>query len=102
MKTEINMGPTARHSLRWFGLLLALLVLSPLGESTADEVPKRHALVYMSDGTESERTPQFPPPPHITIPNRPGGGMKKRGRWISTTSERSRGFSHSILMSSKK
>ena len=31
-----------------------------------------------------------------------GGGMKKRGPWISKTSERNRGSSHSILTSSKK
>ena len=54
MRTEINTSPTARPLWGWSGLLLALLVISPAGLSAADKVPKRHALVFMSDGTEYE------------------------------------------------
>jgi hypothetical protein len=79
MKTEINMGPTARHSLRWFGLLLALLVISPAGLSAADKVPKRHALVYMSDGTEYEGILQLTPGIDIKMTKLPGGEDEKTG-----------------------
>ena len=79
MKTEINMDPTARHLLRWFGLLLALLVLSPMDESAADEVPKRHALVYMSDGTDYEGVLQLTPGIDIKMTKLPGGQDEKTG-----------------------
>ena len=71
MKTKINMGPTPRHSQRWFGLLLALLVMSPLSESAAAEVPKRLALVYMSDGTEYEGILQLTPGIDFTMTKLP-------------------------------
>lgn len=102
MKTEINMGPTARHSLRWFCLILALLVISPAGLSAEDKVPKRHAVVFMSDGTEYEGVLQLTPGIDIKMTKLPGGEMKKRGPWTSTTSALNRGSSHSILTSSKK
>jgi len=76
MKTEINMRATG---LGRFGLLLALLVLSPLGESAADEVPKRHALVYMSDGTEYEGILQLTPGIDMKLIKLPGGGDEKTG-----------------------
>ena len=76
MKTEINMKATG---LGRFGLLLALLVLSPLGESAADEVPKRHALVYMSDGTEYEGILQLTPGIDMKLIKLPGGGDEKTG-----------------------
>ena len=79
MKTEINMGPTARHSLRWFGLLLALLVISPAGLSAEDKVPKRHAVVFMSDGTEYEGVLQLTPGIDIKMTKLQGGGDEKTG-----------------------
>jgi hypothetical protein len=79
MKTEINMGPTARHSLRRFGLLLALLVILPADLSAADKVPKRHALVYMSDGTEYEGILQLTPGIDLKLIKLPGGGDEKTG-----------------------
>jgi hypothetical protein len=79
MKTEINMGPTARHSLRWFGLILALLVISPADLSAADKVPKRHAVVFMSDGTEYEGILQLTPGIDIKLIKLPGGGDEKTG-----------------------
>ena len=71
MKTKINMRPTGR-----FGLLLALLVMSPLVLSAADEVPKRHALVYMSDGTEYEGILQLTPGIDMKMTKLPGGDEK--------------------------
>jgi len=79
MKAEINIGPTARHSPGWLCLLLALLVLSTLGESAADEVPKRLALVYMSDGTEYEGVLQLTPGIDLKMIKLPGGGDEKTG-----------------------
>jgi len=68
------MNPTGR-----FALLLALLVLSPLGGSAAGEVPKRHALVYMSDGTEYEGVLQLTPGIDLKMIKLPGGGDEKTG-----------------------
>lgn len=79
MKTEINMGPTARHSLRWFCLILALLVISPAGLSAEDKVPKRHAVVFMSDGTEYEGVLQLTPGIDIKMTKLQGGGDEKTG-----------------------
>ena len=102
MRTEINMSPTARPLWGWSGLLLVLLVILPAGLSAADKVPKRHALVYMSDGTEYEGILQLTPGIDLKLTKLPGGGMKRPGPWISTTSAQNRGSSHSILTSSKK
>ena len=37
-----------------YSLLIALFVMSPAGLAAADKAAKRHALVYLSDGTEYE------------------------------------------------
>jgi hypothetical protein len=79
MRTEINMSPTARPLWGWSGLLLALLVISPAGLSAADEVPKRRALVYMSDGTEYEGILQLTPGIDMKLTKLPGGGDEKTG-----------------------
>ena len=79
MRTEINMSPTARPFWGWSGLLLVLLVILPAGLSAADKVPKRHALVYMSDGTEYEGILQLTPGIDLKLTKLPGEGDEKTG-----------------------
>ena len=79
MRTELNMRPTAPPLRGWSGLLLALLVILPAGLSAADTVPKRHALVYMSDGTEYEGIIQLTPGIDLKMTKLPGGGDEKTG-----------------------
>ena len=73
------MSPTARPFWGWSGLLLVLLVILPAGLSAADKVPKRHALVYMSDGTEYEGILQLTPGIDLKLTKLPGEGDEKTG-----------------------
>lgn len=79
MRTKIDMGPAARHLRGWSGLLLALLVVLPAGLSAADTVPKRRALVYMSDGTEYEGILQLTPGIDLKLTKLPGAGDEETG-----------------------
>ena len=69
MKTKANIKSTAMKSC-W--LLIALCVLSPAALSAADKAPKRHALVYMSDGTQYEGIVQLTPGIDFRLTKMPG------------------------------
>ncbi|MDP6557710.1 MAG: hypothetical protein QGG71_23795 [Pirellulaceae bacterium] len=69
MKTKANIKSTAMKSC-W--LLIALCVLSPAALSAADKAPKRHALVYMSDGTQYEGIVQLTPGVDFRMTKLPG------------------------------
>ncbi|MEK6247087.1 MAG: hypothetical protein N2C12_02840, partial [Planctomycetales bacterium] len=69
MKTRENINPTA---LKLYRLLIALCVLSPAGLSAADKAAKRHALVYLSDGTQYEGIVQLTPGIDFRMTKLPG------------------------------
>jgi len=54
-----------------YSLLIALFVMSPAGLAAADKAAKRHALVYLSDGTEYEGIVQLTPGLDFTMTKLP-------------------------------
>ena len=69
MKTTANIKSAVTRSCC---LLIALCVLSPATSSAADKAAKRHALVYMSDGTQYEGIVQLTPGIDFRMTKLPG------------------------------
>jgi hypothetical protein len=61
MKTKNNISPLAPNSLKLLSVLIAIVVLSPSNLWAVYKVHKRHAIVYLSDGTSYQGTVMLSP-----------------------------------------